>query len=257
MPNENKPIEAVSSALTQLTAEIYADVARPSAKQVGTALETLFKIGLSPVRLLDWGYEQSRDWLESKIRKRLAEIPTEYRVAPPQSIAVAAIGQIAVSHDAPAMRDLFAELLLKAMDSRTAGSVHPAYVSLLAQLSPEEALVLMSLKRLVDDNLERRQGESVFMERRESNVGGSTDTLEMQFSNHCASLGFADPMLPHIWLGNLQRLALLRTDIDTDLNLVHKESERPIGRLDQVEYRYLYITEFGEGFLQACTPTDA
>lgn len=257
MPNEESPIDAVSSALTRLAGEVYADVARPSAKQIGTALETLFKVGLSPVKLLDWGYEQSKDWLAEKIRIRLAETPTDLRVAPLQSIVVSAVAHISTSHDAPEMRELFVELLLKAMDKRTAQGVHPAYVPLLAQLSPQEALVFISLQRLVDENIERSQGDCIFMERRESTVGHSTATIEMQFAAHCESLGFSEPSLPPVWLGNLQRLALLQTDRDTDLNLVQREAERLDARLDHVEYRYLYITEFGQGFLRACSPPES
>src|SRR5262245_46336981 len=128
MSDDKSQMGAISAALTQLVSDVYGDVARPSAKQVGSALETLFKLGLSPIKLLDWGYEQSKDWLVEKVRARMAQTPATYRVPPTHAVATAAVAGIAATHDAPEIRELFAELLLKAMDARTAAAVHPAYL---------------------------------------------------------------------------------------------------------------------------------
>jgi len=257
MADEPSPVSAFSGALTKLASELYGDIGSPAAKHVGSALETVFKVGLSPIKLLDWGYEQTKDWLAEKVSSRLASTPAEHRIAPSYAVVVSAISGVAATHDAPEMRELFAELLLKAMDARTAKMVHPAYLTLLSQLSAPEALVLMSLKRVADRNLQHRQGDSVFMERRGSHVGDSTDTLEMQFAAHCASIGFDESTTAQVWLDNLERLALLKVDRHSDLNLVAAERERVKASLQHAEYRYLYVTGFGEGFLAACTPAGA
>ena len=247
----------VSGALTKLASELYADIGSPAAKHIGFALETVFKVGLSPIKLLDWGYEQAKDWLAERVRDRMANTPSEFRATPPYSIAVSAISGIAANHDAPEMCELFAELLLKAMDSRTASGVHPAYLTLLTQVSAQEALILISLKEVVEKNSENRQGGSVFMERRGSYTGDSTHTLEMQFASHCESLGFSDRSIAQVWFDNLERLALLKVNRYSDLHLVPAEHERVNAQIDHAEYRYLYITGFGDGFLAACTPSNA
>lgn len=242
---------SITSALARLASEIYADVGSPAAKHVGSALETVFKIGLSPAKLLDWGYEKSKDWLAEKVRARLAQTPPMYHVSPPYSIAVAAISGVASNVDAPELRDLFAELLLKALDSRTATTVHPAYLTLLSQLSAQEALILVSLKKA---GLAQRQGDCVFMERRGMYSGDSTDSIEVQFARHCESIGLPDNSALQVWLDNLERLALLKVDRHADINLVPMERERINAQIQQAEYRYLHITDFGDGFLTACTP---
>lgn len=40
------------AAVGDLMGKIYDDVARPSTRQVGTSLETLFRVGLSPISML-------------------------------------------------------------------------------------------------------------------------------------------------------------------------------------------------------------
>jgi hypothetical protein len=113
----------------------------------------------------------------------------------------------------------------------------------------------LSLKKVSEAKANRRQGDSVFTERRGAYAGDSTDSLEVQFANHCQALGFSDPLAVQVWFDNLERLALLKVDRYSDLNLVPTESERMAARLQEAEYRYLYITGFGEGFISACTPT--
>ena len=48
--------------LSAIAGDLYKDLLQPSAKRVGYSLETLTRVALSPVALLEWGFEQSRDW---------------------------------------------------------------------------------------------------------------------------------------------------------------------------------------------------
>ena len=144
MTVENESHRVINETIGKVAADIYIDVARPAARQVGVAFETIFKVGLSPVAMLDWGFEHSKDWLKTKIENRLNSTPLEFRCPPPNSIAVSAITSISISSDSPQLRELYAELLLKAMDSRSQSMVHPSYINLISQLSAQEALVLIS-----------------------------------------------------------------------------------------------------------------
>lgn len=243
MPPDDNLTNAALSGITKVASDVYADVARPSAQRVGGALDTLFKVGLAPVAMLDWGFDRSKEWLQRKIEERLAHIPEDVRVPPPSNIAVPALLQIAMCADAPELRELYAELLLKAMDARTVSTVHPAYVSLIGQLSPPEALVYLSFGC---------QGEkSLFTEDASSYT---SPTIEHQFGEHCASLGFQDPKLARVWLDNLQRLGLLVIERYSDVTLKGDDYDRP-ARVDTKETRYLELTEFGRSFLATCTPS--
>lgn len=244
-----------NNAFAKLASDVYADVASPAAKQLGMALETTFKVGLAPVRMLDWGYEQSKEWLANKVRERIQHIPPEHQVSPPFAIASAAIAGIAAHPDEESMRDLFAEMLLKAMDDRSALQVHPAFIKVLSEMSAREALVFISLRDVSEKKFERRQGDSVFMQVSRPEVGHPDRTLEMQFADHCLEIGIqAEYGVAQVWLDNLLRLGLLRIDSHPDMYLVPQEKERVNMRINNAEHRYLIITDFGETFLKSCRP---
>lgn len=249
MTADNDLLKTGETAMSQVASEAYKDLAQPSARRLGTAIESLFKVALSPVALLDWGFEQSKDWLKSKISQRLANTPEEFVSPPPNNIAIPALIRIAMSHDTPELRDLYAELLLKAMDSRTAGLVHPAYVSVIEQLSPEEALVFISLQPKAD--------RSLFEERFSPVAFKSSPSIEEQFEDYCRSLGVENPCRAQVWLENLKRLGLLELLAFSEATYVPQTADRhgfygP--RVENTENRHIQFTAFGQGFIDACAP---
>lgn len=64
-------------AKSAILSEIYKDVAKPSARRIGASLESLTKITVSPISIIDWGFEKSSDWLRQKIELRFARTPSE------------------------------------------------------------------------------------------------------------------------------------------------------------------------------------
>lgn len=49
--------------------------------------------------------------------------------------------------DAEELRDMFANLLARSMDTATAGNVHPSFVEVIKQLTPDEARILSTMDR--------------------------------------------------------------------------------------------------------------
>ena len=97
MAMDPETTKAVLGVASQLATDVYKDAAQPAVRRVGTALDTLFKIGLSPVAMLDAGYEHSKAWLEEKIRARRADTPADCVIVPPNNIAIPALARIAMS----------------------------------------------------------------------------------------------------------------------------------------------------------------
>lgn len=252
MATDLSTTKAVLGVASQLATDVYKDVAQPAARRVGTALETVFKIGLSPVAMLDAGYEHSKAWLEEKIKARLADTPSNCIIAPPNNIAVPAMTRIAMSSDAPDLRELYAELLLKAMDSRTSAFVHPAYVLLIEQLSAEEAFVFIGLK-------EDRHG-LIFKDKYSStHYYGQTmeKTIETKFQDLCESLNVPGADRSQIWFDNLIRLGLVEIKVYTDAEFVPKSHNRHGESPPSVkteESRDFMFTAFGRAFRNACAP---
>ena len=246
---EDEAVRAASETVGKVAADVYADVARPAARQVGTALETLFKVGLSPVAMLDWGFEYSKAWLQNKIVDRLNQTPPDCRRAPPNNVAVPAITAIAMSSDAPELRELYAELLLKAMDSRTEPTVHPSYVGLIGQLTPQEALIFISFRG--------KDGSTLFHDQPTAPTYRSPLSIEKQFEEYCRVLGFADAERIQLWLENLQRLRLVELQAYSEASYVEPDEDRPYPSVRNKEERYLSLTEYGRAFLDACVPPNA
>lgn len=245
MSSADETTRTAIDTVGKLAANIYADAASPAVRRAGGALDTMFKIGLSPVSLLDWGFERSKEWLTKKITERLATIPEQFQQPPPSQIAVPVLLAIASASDSEALRALYAELLIKAMDSRTESTVHPSYVSVLGQLTPQEALIFLSFRG--------QEARSLFIDLPRTADHRKQPTIEDEFHAHCVSIGF-ESAPSQIWLQNLLRLRLLELTTYTDAIYRAPEYEHPEPSVDTRDERHLTITEYGSGFMEACAP---
>ena len=239
------------TTFSAVVADLYKDLIHPSAARVGYSLEAITKVALSPVALLDWGFEQSKDWLKEKIRARLDQTPPEFVKEPSANIAFTALSHIARSSDTPELREFYAELLLKAMDTRTSSSVHAAYFYIVEQLAPHEALVLGALHQLQQDYL---FSESSATDRHAEDKKG---TIEKQFRSFCMSILAQETDQAEIWLTNLCRLGILVLQASSEAVFRPEEADRHGVRaasVDNYEHRLLSFTQFGRAFITACAP---
>lgn len=237
--------------LSAIFRDIYSDLVQPSAKRVGLSLGVVTKIALSPIALIDWGYEQSRDWLQPKIHERLARTPPKYITEPATNIAFAALSHIASSNDAPELREIYAELLLKAMDLRTSGSVHPAYFSIVEQLAPHEAVVLGALHELNKEDLFTDMNSIC------GSASSGNPSIEKQFESLCTSTLGQETDQAYIWLTNLCRLGILAAQTSNEAVFRPEHGDRygvHEASIDNFEHRLLSFTEFGRAFIIACVP---
>lgn len=241
--------KSAADSIGKLTENVYSDALSPAVRRVGGALDTLFKVGLSPVAILDWGFERSKVWLSKRIEARMAETPDEYQQQPPLQIAAPLLLAIAANAENEGLRDLFGELLLKAMDSRTAGAIHPSYVSVLGQLTPQEALVFVSFRVAAP-------GGSLFIDLPRSMSSHRSPPIEQLFDNHCKSIGISEPK-SQVWLENLLRLRLLELTTYTDAIYHNADYDAHEPSVETRDERHLTVTEYGRAFLEACAPKAA
>lgn len=245
--------EAVTAiAKSSLLSAAYKDLIQPSAKRVGYSLETITKVVASPITLLDWGYERSAEWLKRKVDARLAITPSEFLVEPQARVAYEALHHISLSYDTPELRELYAELLLKAMDSRISSTVHPAYFHIVEQLAPQEALVLIGLHS--------REDKSVLFSEKVSYDGytaGDHPSIDKQFAAFCSTTLLSETTQSAIWLTNLCRLGLLTLQSSSEAVFRPEDGDRygiHAAQVDNFEHRWIDFTEFGRAFVTACAP---
>jgi len=130
-----------------LLKEIYSDLAKPGVTQVGIALSTILGLGstiLWPVQLLN---ERSKILLETNLeryREKLASAHPEEIVPISTEIGVPLAEKLSYVSDHD-LRELYTTLLAKASNKQTISQVHPSFVNILSNISPDEALIIKEL----------------------------------------------------------------------------------------------------------------
>lgn len=131
--------------------ELYDDLAKPAVQEVGKTLAL-------PLQAVNALLINPRKWIANAeyklqetnvlIANKLKYIDENKLIAPPDYVAVPALQALSYSMDSDELRDLYANLLAKSMNAETSNSVHPAYVEIIKQFSPLDAILF---KRIVSE----------------------------------------------------------------------------------------------------------
>jgi Abortive infection alpha len=269
MAEENKTRDVVD-AVTGLvkTVPVYEDALQPAAREIGAALQTVAKsvhIALAPVSVLVWGYDQIREFVNSKVAERLRHVPPERIVSPKPHVAVPVIEALRYTGSEPLLSDMYANLLASAMDKSTARGVHPSFVEIIRQLTPDEAKLVSLFVRDIQFPLVTVRSSDVLQK------GAYIDMLEnYSHLGRIAGCEYAE-MTPE-YLGNICRLGLAEIPMYISIpdNGVYKSLESaPIvvdlmekinaetGRVAEIERGGLFVTQFGRQFGRICVSNNS
>lgn len=83
--------------------------------------------------------EESINMALEAIKEKSAKIPEEKLEEPEPYVVVPAIQQLSYCYDSKDLREMYANLLVASMNTDTKYQVHPAYVDIIKQLTPDEA----------------------------------------------------------------------------------------------------------------------
>ena len=135
--------------------ELYDDLAKPAVQEVGKTLAL-------PLQAVNALLVNPRKWIanaEYKLQETNALIANKLKyidenklIAPPDYVAVPALQALSYSMDSDDLRDLYANLLAKSMNKDTSSSVHPAYVEIIKQFSPLDAVLFKRIVSEISDN---------------------------------------------------------------------------------------------------------
>jgi hypothetical protein len=231
--------------------ELYVDLLRPAARETGQNLlvvAKLISVALGPLHGLVWGLEKVRDWLSTALLQRLAHVAPEDIRPPDTYVAGQVLLQLPFCADQKQLRELYANLLSAAMNKRRAASVHPAFVQVIQQLTPDEALILQAMN---DKSIVLREVEN-------SKGRGTGPSIAQQFRKFCEDAGVANIDEADAYLENLLRLRILSektwskgtyspAGVDDDYGEYEASLETSDGRL-------IEVGAFGDSFLFACLP---
>ena len=251
MSNEELIIEAATAlGLCKLAPQVYEDLLQPSVKEAGRNLVTIAKcvsVALTPLELTVYGAEQAKEWLRVRIATKLANKNPDDIQKPPLVVAGPLLLNYMFAAEEHELREMYANLLAAAMDKTQASTVHPSFVHVLQQISPDEAKIL--------DFLKSEGPESSFCMEIEAFSMQYIDTNRGQFETICknATVNYVDQS--QTYMDNLTRLRIFAENVETNAELIERgcdERGEWDTHVNQECTKCIYITEFGFDFINAC-----
>lgn len=145
----------VKKIVGEATKEIYKDGLKDTIKSTGKVLSLVpraINAALSGVEKWILNKEYSLKETKKMLEFKLKNINPEKIKEPEAYVAVPTINALSYSYASDDLLDLYANLLASSMISDTKWKVHPSFVEIIKQLSPDEAKLLKHLSNLECNN---------------------------------------------------------------------------------------------------------
>lgn len=241
--------------------DAYDDIAKPALKSTGELVGLLpraINAALEPLHKWifqkEYNLEQTKKLLESKLKN----VKEEDIVPPEAYIAVPAIQAISYSMDNDELRNMYANLLASSMVVASKEYVHPSFVEIIKQISPDEAKIMNYLNKV-------KSAPVIWLHSRKRE-GSETIVILRNFSVLGERAGCELPQMTPAYIDNLARLKLIDLFDDayfSDSNRYNELIEHPEikeaqlvpleeGRVYDILKGYLTISVFGELFCNIC-----
>ncbi|WP_134089821.1 DUF4393 domain-containing protein [Olivibacter sp. XZL3] len=247
----------IANEIEGLSKEIYADAAKPIFSEIGKTAGGLTRILLSPLNGLVWGFDTIVENLDHAISKKLNKTSKEKLQTPPPFVAVPALEAMRYTGDIEELRNLYANLLANSMDMDTVQNVHPGFVDIIKNLTPDEAkLLTVFLKKDSLPYIDVKQ-----LNDKISRSFVVTIRMHTHIIDECKlSLLYPDN-LP-IYFSNLIRIGILESpnnlslegkiykELETcDYILEEKKNIESQGKIFETDQRFVRPTSFGYQFI--------
>jgi len=151
----NKLTEGVGKVI-ETVPDLYEDALKPIAQESGKTLALIPRtINAALVPLRQWIAEREYKLAETEklLAQKLKNVNPEKIVTPESYVAVPVIQAISYSMNNEELRNLYANLLSKAMHKDYNYQVHPAFIEIIKQLSPLDIKIFHWFYDRVGDNI--------------------------------------------------------------------------------------------------------
>lgn len=250
--------EKIVDETLNLVPDIYKDGAKPVVKETGKTLSLIpqtINAALVPLRKWIAGREYSLKETEALLARKLEKVKSENIVEPEAYIAVPALQAISYSMNNEVLRNMYANLLANSMNVKTKDSVHPSFVDIIKQMSPNDAKIYKEIytapiKPVVDLSI------SI------NNESGQNEHLY-----NITWISTFDYEIVSICISNLIRMGLIDIDSgvsyvnDQNYNIVrnnpkYKEYEQKYRNISNIKIcedkHFINVTALGELFYNIC-----
>lgn len=258
----NNGILGLVKETPQILTTIYGDLAQPSVKKVGIALETVFEFSTSlllPLKLLNEKFRLNFEKRLNDYKKKLEEVPEEKICEVNPQIGTPLLEKLSYTTN-DEIADLFLNLLAKASITDKINLAHPSFVQLIERLSVDEARIV---KYLINKDIIPCISFRAYLN---ENKGFSELLRNATLIQFEIELLFPESI--NTYLNNLTSMGIL--DISHRLHMMDENLYNPIykkyeyeainenhlrtgkfGRISK-ENSYYQITDFGKAFILAC-----
>ena len=241
--------------------EVYSDLAKPTVKSTGNLINIIprtINAVLEPLHkwilTKEYNIEETKKLLEIKLSK----VDPENIESPEPYVAVPAFKAISYAMDNTELRNMYANLLASSMNKMMKENVHPAYVEIIKQLSPDEAKILNYIYKVEVVPL-------ITLRAKFKDDQGRID-YKKNISLIEEQIILERPNMIYTSLENLDRLKLIEIVKDARLvdksryNALHnsqvvkeikKNHINNLEKWDEAEH-FLEITELGKSFCSIC-----
>lgn len=238
---------------------LYEDALQPTTQESGKTLALIPRaINAALVPLRQWIAEREYKLAETEklLAKKLEHISEDKIVTPEAYVAVPALQAISYSMDSEELRNLYANLLAKAMNSDTKDQVHPSFVEIIKQMSPADALIFSkiitsTIRPLITIKISTpNRGERIFAENCSWITDVSLERCRTSFDN-LSRLGLIE--IPYVESYNAKNnYDYIR--INPLFNHAKTECMNHLLKDEHISYveKYIKINEFSKLFYNVC-----
>ena len=244
-----------------LLALVYKDLLRPSVQVIGESLKAVLEFVSIPFMALQLQNDKVKLNLEKRLdeyAQKLDSIPEDKRCEVHPQIGLPIIEKLTYT-TCDEIADLFTSLLASASSIDTANTAHPAFISMIERMSPDEARILEYLKDKEDIQYCDINAYS--------NQNSGYDTLFEHVTMIEEDVALIYPENTNAYLANLVSLGIL-CDKKGTFMIDKTQYNRIKGKYQveeltaslvpesfksiKVEESYYQVTPFGRLFIQAC-----
>lgn len=239
--------------------ELYQDAFQPTVQETGKLVSRIPRAINAAFSGLDkWilNRECSIDETKKLLAIKLEKVDPEKIIEPEPYVAVPAIQAISYTMNSSELRDLYANLLAKAMNKDTKNSVHPAYVETIKQLSPDDATYFkhiypLELRPIVDTYLEFPNSLTRLISKNSNAFSiGYTNNFALSLDN-LSRLGLIN-IPTDIWYGDDSVYESLLMFLRTQFTLDAYKVTDPTATGFYFNKKRVDITEYGTSFYNTC-----
>ncbi|MBQ9070644.1 MAG: DUF4393 domain-containing protein [Clostridia bacterium] len=243
----------------------------------GTQVGVQNNYGLSPVEATRMAFEIFREYypqlreealkeLNNLVEEKLSSIPQELIDSPKPRIAVPTLQNASITEERE-VRELYANLLANSMNKVVKNGVHPGFVEIIKQLSPDEAKIIRYLrihKRIptLGLKIDKTDSSHVVYVKEFSNVPELSMCENIydsqKYIDNLVRLGLVERSPDGTYISNESVYEPLKNHpfIKNKYQNIEKQSAT-IDNFSKIDYvkGYCELTSFGESFCSICLET--